>query len=122
LIVVSCRGLVVVVSLLWSCCRGLVVVAIVIVAVVSIVVSIAFVVAVVMDCPHRHCLHCRRLLSPSWWRSNGGAAMGAAMAEKVVAQQWRWQHSNGNGGAATAMAVQQWLRRCSNGNGGAATA
>jgi hypothetical protein len=76
------------VSLSWSCRRGLVVVAIVIVAVVSIVVSIAFVVAVVIDRHRRRCLHCRRLLSPSWRRSNGGAAMGAAMAEKVVAQQW----------------------------------
>jgi hypothetical protein len=74
------------VSLLWSCCRGLVVVAIVIVAIVSIVISIAFVFAVVIDRCRRRRLHCHRLLSPSWRRSNGGAAMGAAMAEKVVAQ------------------------------------
>ncbi len=44
-------------------------------------------------CRHRCCLHCRRLLSPSWRRSNGGAAMGregggAAMA--MAAQQRRW--------------------------------
>ncbi len=90
------------VLLSWSCCHGLVVVAIVIVAIVSIIVSIAFIVAVVIDCHcHRH-LHCRRLLSLSWRRSNGGAEMGAAMAEKVVVQQWRWRRSNGNGGAATA--------------------
>jgi hypothetical protein len=94
------------VSLLWSCCRGLVIVAIVIVAIVSIIVSIAFVVTVVID-HHRHrCLHCHRLLSLSWWSSNGSAAMGAAMAEKVVAQQWQWWCSNGDSGAATAMAVQ----------------
>ncbi len=76
------------VSLLWSCHRGLVVFAIVIVVVVSIVVSIAFVFAVIIDHRRRRHLHCRRLLSPSWRRSNGGAAMGAAMAEKVVVQQW----------------------------------
>jgi hypothetical protein len=74
------------VSLSWSCHRGLVVVAIVIVAVVSIVVSIDFNVAVVIDRRCRRRLHCRRLLSPSWRRSNGGAAMGAAMAERVVVQ------------------------------------
>jgi hypothetical protein len=107
LIVVSLRGLVVMVSLSWSCRRGLVIVAIVILAIASIVVSIAFVVTVTIDCCRRHCLHCHRLLSPFWWRSNGGAAMGAAMAEKVVAQRWRWQRSDGNGGAATAMAVQR---------------
>jgi hypothetical protein len=122
LIVVSLRGIVVMVSLSWSCRRGLVIVAIVIVAVVSIVVSIAFVVTVAIDCRRRHCLHCRRLLSPFWWRSNGGAAMGAAMAEKVVAQRWRWQRSDGDGGAATAMAVQRRLRRRSDGNGGATKA
>jgi hypothetical protein len=72
------------VLLLWSCCHGLVIVAIVIIAVVSIVISIAFVVTVVID---RHCR--RRLLSPLWQCSNGGAAMGAAMAEKMVAQQWQ---------------------------------
>ncbi len=94
------------VSLSWSCCCGLVIVAIVIVAVVSIVISIAFVFAVVIDHCCRRRLHCRRLLSPSWRRSNGGAVMGAVMAEKVVAQQWRWRRSDGNGGAATAMAVQ----------------
>ncbi len=48
--------------------------------------------------------------------------MGAAIAEKVVVQQWQWRRSNGDGGAATAMAVQQRLRRRSNGNGSAATA
>ncbi len=48
--------------------------------------------------------------------------MGAAIAEKVVVQQWQWRRSNGNGGAATAMAVQQWLRQCSNGNGNGGTA
>ncbi len=110
------------VSLLWSCHRGLVIIAIVIVAIVSIVISIAFVVTVAIDCRRRHCLHCRRLLSPFWWRSNGGAAMGTAIAEKVVAQQWQWQRSNGDGGAATAMAVQQRLRRHSNSNGGATKA
>jgi hypothetical protein len=110
------------VLLLWSCRPGLIVVAIVIVAVVSIVISIAFVIAVLIDCRCRHCLHCRRLLSLSWRHSNGGAAMGAAMAEKVVAQQWRWRRSDGDGGTATAMAVQQWLRQCSNSNGGVATA
>jgi hypothetical protein len=74
------------VSLSWSCCCGLIVIAIVIVAIVSIVISIAFVVSVAIDC-HRRCrLHCCHLLSLLWWRSNGGAAMGAAMAEKVVAQ------------------------------------
>jgi hypothetical protein len=93
------------VSLLWSCCRGLVVIAIVIVAVVSIVVSIDFIVAVVVNrCPHHH-LHCRCLLSPLWQRSNGGTGMGAAMAEKVVAQQRRWRRSDGNGSAATALAA-----------------
>jgi hypothetical protein len=110
------------VSLLWSCHRGLVVVAIVIVTVVSIVVSIAFIVAVVIDCCCHRCIHYRRLLSPSWRCSNGGAAMGAVMAETVVAQRWRWWRSDGNGGAATAMAVQRRLRWRSNGNGGAATA
>ncbi len=48
--------------------------------------------------------------------------MGAAMAEKVVGQQWRWRRSDSDGGAATAMAVQQRLRRRSNGLGGTATA
>ncbi len=48
--------------------------------------------------------------------------MGAVMAEKVVAQQWRWRCSNGNGKAATAMGVQQRLRWRSNGDGGAAMA
>jgi hypothetical protein len=48
--------------------------------------------------------------------------MGAAMAEKGVAQQWRWWRSNSNGGAATAMAVQQRLTQRSNGLGGAAMA
>jgi hypothetical protein len=110
------------VLLLWSCCHGLIVVAIVIVAVVSIVVSITFVVTGVIDHCRRPCLHCRRLLSPLWWRSNGGAAMGAVMEEKVVAQQWQWQHSNGDSGAATAMAVQRWLRQRSNGDGGAVMA
>jgi hypothetical protein len=93
------------VLLLWSCCCGLVVIAIVIIAVVSIIVSIAFIVAVVIDRHFRHRLHCHHLLSPSWQCSNGGAEMGAAMAEKVVAQQWQWWHSNGDGGAATVMAV-----------------
>ncbi len=88
---VSRRGLVVMVSLLWSCRHGLVVIAIVIVAVVSIVVSIAFVVAVVINRRRRRHLHCCRLLSPSWQHSNGGTAMGAAMAEKVVVQQWQWR-------------------------------
>ena len=74
------------VSLLWSCCRGLVVIAIVIVAVVSIIISIAFVVAVVINHHRRRRLHCRPLLSPLWRRSNSGAEMGAAMAEKVVVQ------------------------------------
>ncbi len=74
------------VSLLRSCGCGLVVVAIVIVAVVSIVVSIAFVVAVVIDRCCRCCLHCCRLLYLSWQHSNGGAEMGAVMAEKVVGQ------------------------------------
>jgi hypothetical protein len=95
------------VSLLWSCRHGLIVVAIVIVTVVSIVVSIAFVVTVIINRCRHFCLHCHRLLSLSWRRSNGGAAMGAAMAEKMVAQQWQWQRSNGNRG--------------SNGNGSAAT-
>ncbi len=109
------------VSLSWSCHCGLVVVTIVIVAIVSIVVSITFVAAVVINRRCRHRLHCRRLLSPSWRRSNGSAAMGAVMAEKVVVQQWQCRRSDGNGSAATAMAVQQWLRRRSNGDGGAAT-
>jgi hypothetical protein len=78
----------VVVSLSWSCHRGLVVVAIVIIAVVSIIVSIAFIAAVVIDRRRRRRLHCRRLLSRSWRRSNGSTAMGAAMAEKMVAMQW----------------------------------
>ncbi len=77
------------VSLLWSCRCSLLVIAIVIVAVVSIVLSITFVVAVLTDCCCRCGLHCHHLLSPSWQHSNGGAAMGAAMAEKVVAQQWQ---------------------------------
>jgi hypothetical protein len=110
------------VSLSWSCHCGLVVIAIVIVTVVSIIVSIAFVVTVVINCCRRHCLHFRRLLSPSWRCITGGTVMGAAMAEKMVVQQWQRRRSNGNGSAATAIAVQQWLRRCSNGNGGAATA
>ncbi len=90
------------VSLLWSCHHGLVVVAIVIVAVVSILVSIAFVVSIVINHCCRHRLHCHCLLSLLWRRSDGGAAMGAAMAEKVVAQQWQWWRSNGNGSAVTA--------------------
>jgi hypothetical protein len=102
LIVVSCRGLVVMVLLSWSCHRGLVVIAIVIIAVVSVVVSNTFVVTVVIDRHCHHCLHCHSLLSPLWRRSNGGTAMGAAMAEKVVAQQWQWRCSNGDGSAATA--------------------
>jgi hypothetical protein len=122
LIVVSCCGLVVMVLVLWSCCRGLVVVAIVIVAVVSITVSITFVFAAVIDRHCCHLLHCCLHLSPSWQHSNGGAAMGAAMTEKVVAQQWQWRCSNGNDGAARAMAVQQQLRQRSNGDGGAVTA
>ncbi len=48
--------------------------------------------------------------------------MGVAMAEKVVAQQWQWRCSYGNGGAVTAMAVQQGLRRHSNGNGNGSAA
>jgi hypothetical protein len=106
---VSCCILVwfvVMVLLSWYCGHGLVIVAIVIIAIVSIIVSIAFVVAVVINRHCCRCLHCRRLLSLSWQHSNGGAAMGAAMAEKVVAQRWQWRGSNGNGGAATAMAVQ----------------
>jgi hypothetical protein len=110
------------VSLPWSCRCSLVVIAIVIVAVVSIIVSTVFVVAVVINRRCHHCLHGRHLLSPSWRCSNGGAAMGAAMAEKVVAQQCRWQCSGGNGGTVMAMAVQGWLRQRSNGLGGAATA
>jgi hypothetical protein len=110
------------VLLLWSCRRGLVVVAIVIVAVVSIVVSIAFAIAVIIDHCRRRCLHCHCVLSPSWQCSNGGAAMGAVMAEKVVAQQWQWRRSNGDGGAATAMAVQQRLRQRSDSLGGTAMA
>ena len=70
---------------------GLVVVAIVTAAVISVAVSIAFVVAVVIDRCCRCRLHCRRLLSPSWRRSNGGVAMGRE-----------------GGGAAMAMAAQQW--------------
>ncbi len=96
------------VLLSWSCHCGLIVVAIVIIAVVSIVISIAFVVAVIIKRRRCRCLHCCHLLSPLWWRSNGGAEMGAAMAEKVVVQQWQWRHSNSNGAAATVMAVQQW--------------
>jgi hypothetical protein len=107
------------VLLLWSCHCGLVGIAIVIVAIVSIVISIAFVVAVVI---HHRRLNCCRLLSPLWQCSNGGTAMGAAIAEKVVAQQWQWKCSNGDGSAATAMVVQQWLRRRSNSDWGAATA
>jgi hypothetical protein len=110
------------VSLSWSCCCGLVVIAIVIVAVVFIIVGIAFVVAVVINRCHPRRLHCLCLLSPSWQRSNGGAAIGAVMAEKVVAQQWQWQRSDSNGGTGTAMAVQQRLRGRSDGLGGAATA
>ncbi len=75
------------VLMLWSCCWGLIIVAIVIVAIVSIVVSIAFVVAVIINCCHWCHLHCCHLLSPLWRHSNGGVAMGAATAEKVVAQQ-----------------------------------
>jgi hypothetical protein len=64
---------------------GLVVIAIVTIVIISAAVSVAFVVAVVIDRCRRCRLHCRRLLSPSWRRSNGGAAMGregggAAMA------------------------------------------
>jgi hypothetical protein len=113
--VVSCHGIVVMVSLLWSCCCGLVVVAIVIVTIVSIVVSIAFIVAVIIDCCCPCSLHCHPLLSSSWWCSNGGTAMGAAMAEKVVVQQWQWQRSNGD-------AVQRQLRWRSDGLGSTATA
>jgi hypothetical protein len=70
---------------------GLVVVAIVPVVVISVAVSVAFVIAVVIDRCRRCHFHCRRLLSPSWRRSNGGAAMGRE-----------------GGGAAMAMAAQQW--------------
>jgi hypothetical protein len=50
-------------------------------------------------------------------RSDGAQQWGAAMAEKVAAQRWRWRRSNGFGGAATAMAMAaqrwgwQWWRR-----------
>ena len=69
------------------------IVAIVTVTVISVAVSVAFVVAVVIDRCCRCRLHCRCLLSPSWRRSNGGAAMGregggAAMA--MATQQWQW--------------------------------
>jgi hypothetical protein len=104
----------------WSCCPGLFVIAIVIVVVISIVVSITFVVAVIIDrCCHRR-LHSWCLLSPLWWRSNGGTAMGAAMAEKEVVQQWQWQCTKGNGSTAIAMVVQQRLWQRSNGDGNAA--
>ena len=74
----------------WSCHCGLIIIAIVTVAVISVAISVAFVVAVVIDRCHRCHVHCRRLLSPSWRRSNGSAAMGRE-----------------GGGAALAMAVQQ---------------
>jgi hypothetical protein len=73
-----------------SRCCSLVVVAIVTVFVISVAVSVAFVVAVVIDRCRRCRLYCRRLLSPSWRRSNGGAAMGRE-----------------GGGAAMSMAAQQ---------------
>ncbi len=40
----------------------------------------------------------------------------------MAVQQWQWRRSNGDGGAAMAMAAQRRLRQCrdSNGNGGAA--
>jgi hypothetical protein len=50
-------------------------------------------------------------------RSDGAQRWGAAMAEKVAAQRWRWRRSDGFGGAATAMAMAaqrwgwQWWRR-----------
>jgi hypothetical protein len=73
----------------WYCRFGLVIVAIV--TVISVAVSVAYVVAVGIDrC--RHCrLHCRRLLCPSWRRSNGGAAMGreGGGAEMAMAMQQR---------------------------------
>jgi hypothetical protein len=46
--------------------------------------------------------------------------MGAAMAEKVVVQQWQWWRSNSDGGVATAMVVQQWQWRHINVIGGPA--
>jgi hypothetical protein len=67
-----------------------VIIAIVTVAVISVAVSIAFVVTVVIDHCRRCRLHCHPLLSPSWGRINGGAAMGRE-----------------GGGAAMAMAAQQ---------------
>ncbi len=70
--------------------RKVVIIAIVTVAVISITISVAFVVTVVIDRCRRCRLHCRRLLSPLWWRSNGGAAMGRE-----------------GGGTAMAMAAQQ---------------
>jgi len=74
----------------WSRRCGLVIVAIVTDAVISVAVSVAFVVAVVIERCRPCRLHCRHLLSPSWRRSNGGAAMGRE-----------------GGGAAMAMAAQQ---------------
>jgi hypothetical protein len=77
----------------WSRRCGLVIVAIVTVAVISVAVSVAFVVAVFIDRCRRCRLHCCRLLSPSWRRSNGGAAMGregGGAAIAMAAQQWRW--------------------------------
>jgi hypothetical protein len=82
---------------------GLVVVAIVTVVVISVAVSVTFVVAVVIDRCRRCCLHCHHLLSPSWWRSNGGAAMGregGGAVTAMAAQQRRWVDIvpvNGNG-------------------------
>ncbi len=104
-----------------SCHCGLVIVAIVIIVIVSIIISIAFVVTVIINRCCHHCLH-YRLLFWLWWRSNGNAAIGAVMAEKVVAQGWQWRCSNGIDNAVSAMAVQQQLRQRSNRNGGAATA
>jgi hypothetical protein len=124
LIVVSPCGLVVMVLSSWSCLHGPVIIAVVILAIVFVVISPAFIVAVIIGCRCHRCLYCCHLLSPSWQRSNGSAAMGAAMAEKVVAQQRQWRCSNGNGnggaamGVAVVLAAQQWQR--SNGGGGVA--
>ena len=77
----------------WSRCCGLVVIAIVTVAIISVAVSVAFVVTVVIDRCRRCRLYCRRLLSPLWRRSNGGAAMGregGGAAMVMAAQQRRW--------------------------------
>jgi hypothetical protein len=78
------------VSSLWPCHCSIVTV-----TVISVAVSVAFIVAVIIDRCRRCRLHCRRLLCPSWRRSNGG---GAAMA--MAAQQRRWVDVvpvNGNG-------------------------